>query len=100
MRAVITISFLFITLYASAQKDTLVVPAGKYGYVKIGDKVYKINYSLEESKPEFSVPRSGILTFPQGIMTVPAATNMPLTSQKGNGKSYYYLESSKDSVFK
>lgn len=31
--------------------DTLIVPAGKYQFIKIGDKIYKINYSLEEVQP-------------------------------------------------
>ena len=33
-------------------KDTLIVPIGVYGYIKIGDKVYKIDISLNESKPD------------------------------------------------
>lgn len=48
----LTILFLFLSVAALAQKDTINIPIGKYGYIKLGDKVYKIISSLEESKPE------------------------------------------------
>ena len=50
-------------------KDTLVVPLGTYGYIKIGDKVYKIDISLNESKPNLYLGSTGTLQIPNGTYT-------------------------------
>lgn len=53
----VILCFLFPSCSLFAQsKDTLVVPLGKYDYIKIGDKVYKINTSLDIAPPEIKYP--------------------------------------------
>ena len=44
---------MLLCIGASAQKkDTLNVPLGKYKFIKVGDKVYKLITTLEEVKVE------------------------------------------------
>lgn len=49
MKKLITITAILFTFYASAQKsDTLTITVGKYQFVRVGDKVYKLITTLEE----------------------------------------------------
>ncbi|HEY5391064.1 MAG TPA: hypothetical protein VIJ57_03030 [Hanamia sp.] len=59
--------FAAISFGAFAQKsDTLNVPLGKYKFIKVGDKVYKVVTTLEEvtSLPTISIDSSSIITTP------------------------------------
>jgi hypothetical protein len=49
----ILFAFLLFAFGSFAQKsDTLTIPVGKYQFIKVGDKVYKLITTLEEVKPE------------------------------------------------
>ena len=53
MKHLLIIFFLGFSLSAFAQKsDTLNIPVGKYKFIKVGDKVYKLVTTLEEVKPQ------------------------------------------------
>ena len=53
MKIITALVFMFLCIGASAQKtDTLNVPLGKYKFIKVGDKVYKVITTLEEVKVE------------------------------------------------
>ena len=58
----------------SAKSDTLEIPIGKYKFIKVGDKVYKIEASLVEVKEE-----GGLKLWNGGIGTIREWNdNMPL----------------------
>jgi len=85
MKYLLAITFLLLSFGAFAQKsDTLTVPLGKYKFLKVGNKVYKLVTTLEEVKPDqsllrdssfnlkstmwFSVPNSGSHILPVGSL--------------------------------
>lgn len=48
----------------TSKNDTLIVPVGKYKFIRIGDKVYKLKTELEEVHEGFAEPHSRILQIP------------------------------------
>lgn len=50
------------TVKAQSKSDTLTIPEGKYKFIKVGEKVYKIVSFLEEVKQE-----PGLLVWPKSI---------------------------------
>lgn len=47
---IILISTLFSSATFAQRSDTLTIPIGKYKFIKIGDKVYKLDINLVEVK--------------------------------------------------
>lgn len=50
MKTLLIFCLLLITLDLYAQKDTLKVDLGKYGFVQIGDKLFKLETTVSEVK--------------------------------------------------
>lgn len=70
MKKLLAIFFILFSISVSAQKsDTLVVPLGKYHFIKIDNKVYKINTTIEEVVPELKVESFPIWTLPYRLDT-------------------------------
>ena len=68
MKKVLLFVFLFCSLGTFAQKsDTLNIPVGKYQFIKIGDKVYRLDINLIEVKEEKVF--SGIMVDSIGVNT-------------------------------
>ena len=65
----------------SVKNDTLEIPIGKYKFIKVGDKIYEINYSLEEVKPE----EQGLRLWNRGsLFAVPNGTFTPSINNIGS----------------
>lgn len=68
MKKLLLFVFLFCSLGIFAQKsDTIIVPVGKYQFIKVGDKVYKLVTTLEEALP--APKTNGILYWNNGIQS-------------------------------
>lgn len=53
MKKLLALFFIALSYHSFAQKsDTLIIPVGKYQFIKVGDKVYKLVTTLEEAKPK------------------------------------------------
>ena len=69
MKPLLILFFISLSISCFAQKgDTLIVPIGKYQFIKIGDKVYKLVTTLEEVTPS-NLPNSGIFHWPGATLT-------------------------------
>ena len=88
---ILAIVFCFAVKAQKVQNDTLVVSSEKIHYVKIGDKVYKVNITLEEQNPvENEAPRfwnPGIHLYPSGTGSL--TTDSTIFINGGTIKQYW-----------
>lgn len=73
MRVIIILIMTLFSVSSFAQKsDTLIVPVGKYKFIKIGDRVYEIEITLKEVQkpidlsPIWKYSQQGSLQFLKG----------------------------------